>query len=131
VTDEQLRPESISRLTTTRVSSELAAAVADATPTEREVASRILLDQAREILEQAGVIPRAGTVLDLSLRHATALAGTYAAVGRTWRAPGNAGKRLGVLLKVVSPEEAQLAAAWLAWGGLVEYHPPEEGRDAG
>jgi hypothetical protein len=86
---EELRPEIVAALTARpRLSGDRQDALLDANLAEREVAARILLDQSRELLEQAGALPRQGTVLDLDLRTATALAGAYAALQQTGGRPG-------------------------------------------
>jgi hypothetical protein len=120
---EELRPEVILELVRARgLDTEQGNALLDATPAERQAAARLLLERSRELLEQAGVIPRQQTFLEAGYRTMAALAATFGTVSDVWRQPAYVDKRLVDVLKVIPEERAAFARYALAWGGLL---PPE------
>jgi hypothetical protein len=87
---EEPRGEILRALTRpARLGGDRADALLDATPAERTLASRVLLEQAAEVLADAGVLRPQQTVLDLSLRQVSSLAAALAAWGAGGRHPAS------------------------------------------
>lgn len=83
MTGPELRPEVLAALTHPRgLSSEQGDALLDASPAERDAAARLLLAQARDVLEQAGVLPEQRSILDVDYRRAASLAAAYGIAAR-------------------------------------------------
>jgi hypothetical protein len=120
--DNELRPEVLAGLTRARgLSTEQGDALLDATPAERDAASRILLEQTRDMLEQAGLLPAQRSILDIDLRRVTSLAAVYGIVSRWWDQPGYRERPLGDVLKVIPADLADQVHSFLVVGGwLVE-----------
>jgi hypothetical protein len=78
----------------------------DSNPAERAFGARVLLDQAAEVLAEAGVLRPGRTVLDLGLREVQSLAAVLGRLARWWPQPALEHHGLGDLLKVVPTSEA-------------------------
>jgi hypothetical protein len=123
---DDLRPEILADLTRARgLSPEQGDALLDATPAERDAVSRLLLEQTRDMLEQAGLLQAQRSILEIDLRRVTSLAGVYGIVGRWWDQPGWRERSLGDLLKVIPADQATLVHSCLVWGGWLVELPPE------
>lgn len=126
MTGPELRPEVLAALTHPRgLSSEQGDALLDASPAERDAAARLLLAQARDVLEQAGVLPEQRSILDVDYRRAASLAAAYGIAARWWAQPGWRDRSLGDLLKVIPSNQAALIHQFLTWGGWIVEAPPE------
>jgi hypothetical protein len=126
MTDE-LRPEVIAALVARqRPSADQVDALLDANPTELAVAARQVLDEAAQVLRDAGVLRPAQTFLDLTLQQVQAIAAAYGTLARWWPQPGLNARPLGDVLKVIPEEHARWVVQLLWWGGWVAGAPEAE-----
>jgi hypothetical protein len=125
VTDD-LRPDVLADLTRPRgLSTDQGDALLDATPAEREAASRLLLARTKDMLEQAGVLPAQRTVLDLDFGRVMTLAAAFGVTLRWWDQPGWRDRTLGDLVKVLPADAAAQVHQYLVAGGWLRSIPPE------
>ena len=119
--DDQIRAEIVAALTRTptRLPTDQADALLDANSTERTLASRVLLQEAAEVLVEAGILRPQHTVLDLTLQQIQGLAATFGALTSWWPQPGLEGHRMGDLLKVIPEADARFVLQLIAWGGWI------------
>ena len=124
--DSELRPEVLADLTRARgLSTEQGNALLDASPAEREAASRLLLERTRDMLEQAGVLPAQRSVLDLDFNQAASLAAAFGIALRWWNQSGWRDQSLGGICKVLPADQAALIHRFLIMGGWLTEIPPE------
>ena len=95
----------------------------DATPTERALASQVLLAEAAEVLTDAGVLKPSRTVLDLTLPEVQALAAALGKLASQWPQPALEHRPLGDVLKVIPQEDAGVVFGFLVWGGWLQGAP--------
>jgi hypothetical protein len=124
---ERLRPEVLADLTRARgLSTTQGDALLDATPAERDAASRLLLERTRDMLEQAGVLPPTRSILDISYGQMSALAAVFVAADTWWNQPGYRERSLGDLAKVLPVDEAERIMQILRWAGFLPAEIPSE-----
>jgi hypothetical protein len=120
----QVRAEVVQALTRPHgLPADRADALLDASAAERALASRVLLDQAAEVLAEAGVIRPGRTVLDCTLREASSLAAALGRLAGWWPQPSLEHRPLGDVLKVVPADEAAAVVDLLVWGGWLGAQP--------
>jgi hypothetical protein len=125
--EDQVRADVMAALVRpSRLPTDRADALLDATDTERALACRVLLAEAAEVLAEAGVLRPGHTVLDLSLRQVSSLAAALGRLGRWWPQPSLEHHPLGDVLKVVPSEEDTYVLGLLVWGGWLHERPTAE-----
>jgi hypothetical protein len=117
VSEPDPRPEVVRELLVARL--DLDAPPVDATPAERTVAE-VLHGHVIEHLQDAGVVPRPRTILDVPLFELGIAAAIYSTLQRYVRLHGQ--KPISDVLKIATPQEAEWVTSLLRAAGYL----PEE-----
>jgi hypothetical protein len=90
------------------------------------LASRVLLQEATEVLAEVGLLKPQHTVLDLSLQQAQSVCAALGVLARWWPQPALEHHRMDDVLKLIPQQEATYVLHLLKWGGLLREVPTAE-----